>query len=75
VVQNWTAYYVGHERTRALGQGEAACDTVVVAQLPSLEAMQIAYATPEGLAALADIPKMMNPATTRWLVVEEHCIP
>jgi uncharacterized protein (DUF1330 family) len=74
VVQCRTAHYVDHEQTRELGQGEAACDLVVVAEFPSLEAMRATYATPAGQAALAGIPKMMNPAMVRWLVVEENRI-
>ena len=57
VTQSWTAYYVDHEQTLLLDQGEAACDLVVVAEFPSLEAMQAAYATTERRAALEDIPK------------------
>jgi uncharacterized protein (TIGR02118 family) len=46
-------------------------DLIGEAWFSSAEAMQAAYAGPEGQAVMADVPNFLDPAELRILIVEE----
>lgn len=70
-MRGWRANYVDPQMTRDLGQPDSAYDMVIESWWDSLAAMQQAFATPEGQAAAADIPELVDMQTLRILVAEE----
>jgi uncharacterized protein (TIGR02118 family) len=54
---------------------EAPYDLIGEDWFESPEAMQAAFSSPQGQAAMADVPNFLDPAQLHVLVVEEHEVP